>query len=82
MNLTKYVGEQKRKSIELRKLATETKDFEKSKELKEEKQELIDYLEQKINESKLTGNDEDYIKIDVYEEILFKLVESDQIEKE
>lgn len=34
MNLTKYVGEQKRKSIELRKLATETKDFEKSKELR------------------------------------------------
>ena len=29
MNLTKYVGEQKRKSIELRKLATETKDFKK-----------------------------------------------------
>ena len=34
MNLTKYVGEQKRKSVELRKLATETKDFEKSKELR------------------------------------------------
>lgn len=34
MNLTKYVGEQKRKSIELRKLATQTKDFEKSKELR------------------------------------------------
>ena len=34
MNLTKYVGEQKRKSIELRKLATETKDFEKTKELR------------------------------------------------
>ena len=29
MNLTKYVAEQKRKSVELRKLATETKDFEK-----------------------------------------------------
>lgn len=34
MNLTKYVSEQKRKSVELRKLATETKDFEKSKELR------------------------------------------------
>ena len=34
MNLTKYVAEQKRKSVELRKLATETKDFEKSKELR------------------------------------------------
>ena len=47
-----------------------------------EKQELIDYLKGEINECKLTGNDEDYIKIDVYEEILSKLVESDQIEKE
>lgn len=34
MNLTKYVGEQKRKSIELRKLSTETKDFKKSQELR------------------------------------------------
>ena len=52
------------------------------KELKEEKQELIDYLKEEINERKLTGNDEDYIKLDVYEEVLSKLVESDQIEKE
>ena len=39
----------------------------------EEKQELIDYLKGEINECKLTGNDEDYIKIDVYEEILSKI---------
>ena len=38
-----------------------------------EKQELIDYLKGEINECKLTGNDEDYIKIDVYEEILSKI---------
>lgn len=50
--------------------------------LLEEKQELIDYLKEEINECKLTGNDEDYIKLDVYEEILSKLVENDQIEKE
>ena len=41
--------------------------------LLEEKQELIDYLKEQINECKLTGNDEDYIKIDVYEEILSKI---------
>ena len=51
-------------------------------DLCEEKQELIDYLKEEINERKLTGNDEDYIKLDVYEEVLSKLVESDQIEKE
>ena len=50
--------------------------------LLEEKQELIDYLKEEINECKLTGNDEDYIKLDVYEEILSKLVIFDQIEKE
>lgn len=49
--------------------------------LLEEKQELIDYLKEEINECKLTGNDEDYIKLDVYEEILSKLVIFDQIEK-
>ena len=38
-----------------------------------EKQELIDYLKEQINECKLTGNDEDYIKLDVYEEILSKI---------
>ena len=41
--------------------------------LLEEKQELIDYLKEEINECKLTGNDEDYIKLDVYEEILSKI---------
>lgn len=42
-------------------------------DLKRQKQELIDYLKGEINECKLTGNDEDYIKIDVYEEILSKI---------
>lgn len=35
--------------------------------------ELIEYLKEQINECKLTGNDEDYIKKDVYEEILYKI---------
>lgn len=42
-------------------------------DLKMQKQELINYLKGEINECKLTGNDEDYIKIDVYEEILSKI---------
>lgn len=42
-------------------------------EYQKEKQELIDYLKEQINECKLTGNDEDYIKKDVYEEILSKI---------
>lgn len=46
---------------------------QENKKLKEEKQELIDYLKEQINERKLTGNDEDYIKLDVYEEILSKI---------
>lgn len=41
--------------------------------MQKEKQELIEYLKEQINECKLTGNDEDYIKIDVYEEILNKI---------
>lgn len=41
--------------------------------LLEEKQELIDYLKEEINECKSTGNDEDYIRLDVYEEILSKI---------
>ena len=49
-------------------------------DLCEEKKELIDYLKGEINECKLTGNDEDYIKIDVYEEILSK-IEKEQIWK-
>lgn len=36
-------------------------------------QELIDYLKEKINECKSTGNDEDYVKADVYKEILSKI---------
>ena len=47
--------------------------IKENKKLKEEKQELIDYLKEQINERKLTGNDEDYIKLDVYEEILSKI---------
>lgn len=42
-------------------------------EYQKEKQELIEYLKEQINECKLTGNDEDYIKKDVYEEILSKI---------
>ena len=46
---------------------------------KEEREEInkklvyIRFLKEQINECKLTGNDEDYIKIDVYEEILSKI---------
>ena len=39
----------------------------------DEKQELIDYLKEQINECKLSGNDEDYVRADVYEEILSKI---------
>ena len=46
--------------------------------MQKEKQELIEYLKEQINECKLTGNDEDYIKIDVYEEILSKIEKSDK----
>lgn len=34
---------------------------------------LTNYLKEQINECKLTGNDEDYIRLDVYEEILSKI---------
>lgn len=47
-------------------------------DLYQENQELIEYLKEQINECKLTGNDEDYIKIDVYEEILNKIEKSDK----
>lgn len=40
--------------------------------------EIIDYLKEQINECKLTGNDEDYVKIDAYEEILSKIEKSDK----
>ena len=43
-----------------------------------EKQELIDYLKEQINQCKLIGNDEDYIKLDVYNEILSKIEKSDK----
>ena len=46
-------------------------------EYQKERQELIEYLKEQINECKLTGNDEDYIKKDVYEEILSKIEKSD-----
>ena len=42
-------------------------------EYQKERQELIEYLKEQINECKLTGNDEDYIKKDVYKEILSKI---------
>lgn len=45
--------------------------------LLEGKQELIDYLKEEINECKSTGNDEDYIRLDVYEEILSKIEKRD-----
>lgn len=35
--------------------------------------ELIDYLKEQINQCKLIGNDEDYIKLDAYNEILSKI---------
>lgn len=44
----------------------------------EEKQDLIDYLKEQINQCKLIGNDEDYIKLDVYNEILSKIEKSDK----
>lgn len=50
----------------------ENKDLILRKTLKE-KQELIEYLKEQINECKLSGNDEDYVRADVYEEILNKI---------
>lgn len=41
--------------------------------LEKEKQELIKYLKEQIDECKLSGNDEDYVRADVYEEILNKI---------
>lgn len=49
-----------------------------AKYLLNEKQELIDYLKEQINQCKLIGNDEDYIKLDVYNEILSKIEKSDK----
>ena len=42
------------------------------------KDNLINYLKEQINECKLIGNDEDYIKLDVYNEILSKIEMSDK----
>ena len=41
-------------------------------------QELVKYLKEQINQCKLIGNDEDYIKLDVYNEILSKIEKSDK----
>ena len=46
--------------------------------LLEGKQQLIDYIKEQINQCKLIGNDEDYINIDVYNEILSKIEKSDK----
>lgn len=45
--------------------------------LLKQRQELIEYLKEQINECKLSGNDEDYVRADVYEEILSKIEKSD-----
>ena len=49
-----------------------------NQQLKEEKQELVKYLKEQINQCKLIGNDEDYIKLDIYNEILSKIEKSDK----
>lgn len=41
--------------------------------MENQQKEFIDYLKEQINECKLSGNDEDYVRADVYEEILFKI---------
>ena len=46
--------------------------------LLEGKQQLIDYIKEQINQCKLIGNDEDYIKLDAYNEILSKIEKSDK----
>ena len=63
-----------RKTAEIFKRIPTFDDLQKeNNKLLKEKQELIDYLKEKINECKTTGNDEDYIKADVYKEILSKI---------
>lgn len=42
-------------------------------DLLKQRQELIEYLKEQINECKLSGNDENYVRADVYEEILNKI---------
>ena len=41
--------------------------------LENQQKEFIEYLKEQINECKLSGNDEDYVRVDVYEEILNKI---------
>ena len=38
---------------------------------------LINYLRKQIDECKSTGNDEDYVRVDVYKEILHIINEED-----
>ena len=38
-----------------------------------QQKEFIEYLKEQINECKLSGNDEDYVRADVYEEVLNKI---------
>ena len=45
------------------------------KPLIKEKHELIKYLKEEINECKTIANDEDYLKADIYQEILNKIEE-------
>ncbi|HIT36890.1 MAG TPA: hypothetical protein IAB59_00195 [Candidatus Onthousia faecipullorum] len=47
-------------------------------DLLKQRQELIEYLKEQLNECKLSGNDEDYVRADVYEEILSKIEKSDK----
>ena len=50
--------------------------------LQEENRQLIEYLKEQINECKLSGNDEDYVRADVYEEILSKIEKSERARNE
>ena len=50
--------------------------------LQEENQQLKEYLKEQINECKLSGNDEDYVRADVYEEILSKIEKSERARNE
>lgn len=43
-----------------------------------QQKEFIEYLKEQINECKLSGNDEDYVRADVYEEVLNKIEKSDK----
>ena len=42
-------------------------------ELNNRIEKAIEYLKEQINKCKLSGNDEDYVRADVYEEILNKI---------